>query len=134
MTAVMIGLGDEESEQYDGVLKFLDMLLPSEKATEEKKKVLSEEFDITMTESIEGGIHEMCNLSKGVAEKGFRIGMEQGLQQGLEQGIQQERETGTLRSIQSLMETLQLTAEQAMEALKVEESQRDVYAEKLKAN
>lgn len=115
------------------MLKLLDMLLSSEKATEEKK-VLSEEFEITMTEILEGGIHEMCNLSKGVAEKGFRRGMEQGLQQGLEQGIQQEREAGTLRSIQSLMETLHLTAEQAMEALKVEDAQRGMYAEKLKAN
>lgn len=122
LTAVMIGLGGEESEQYDGVLKLLSVLLSSEKAAEEKKKVLSEEFDITMTESIEGGLEEMCNLSKGVVEKGIAI------------GIQQEREAGTLRSIQNLMETLQLTAEQAMDALKVEESKRSVYAEKLKAN
>lgn len=103
------------------MLKLLDMLLSSEKATEEKK-VLSEEFEITMTEILEGGIHEMCNLSKGVAEKGFRRGMEQGMEQE------------TLRSIQSLMETLHLTAEQAMEALKVEDAQRGMYAEKLKAN
>ncbi len=132
LTAVMIGLGDETGEQYDGVLKLLDVLLSSEKAAEEKKRVLRDEFDITITELIEGGLEEMCNLSKGVAEKGFRRGMERGLQQGLEQGIQQEREAGTLRSIQSLMETLQLTAEQAMDALKVEDTQRDMYAEKLK--
>lgn len=70
----------------------------------------------------------MCNLSKGVVEKGIAIGIERGLQQGIEQ----EREAGTLRSIQNLMETLQLTAEQAMDALKVEESKRRSYAEKLK--
>lgn len=80
------------------MLKLLEVLLSSEKAAEEKTKVLSEEFDITMTEILEGGIYEMCNLSKGVEQKGF--------QRGLEQGIQQEREAGTLRPIQNLMDTL----------------------------
>lgn len=122
----MICLGSEEEEQCQGVLKLLEVLLSSEKAAEEKTKVLSEEFDITMTEILEGGIYEMCNLSKGVEQKGF--------QRGMEQGIQQEREAGTLRSIQNLMGTLHLTVEQAMDALKVEDSKRTVYAEKLKAN
>lgn len=126
LTAVMICLGPEKEEKCQGVLKLLEVLLSSEKAAEEKTKVLSEEFDITMTEILEGGIYEMCNLSKGVEQKGF--------QRGMEQGIQQEREAGTLRSIQNLMETLHLTVEQAMDALKVEDSKRTVYAEKLKAN
>lgn len=124
LTVVMICLEPEEEERCDGVLKLLDVLLSSEKAAEEKKQVLTKEFDITITELIEGGLEEMCNLSKGVAERGFLRGMEQGLEQGMEQE--------TLRSIQSLMETLHLTAEQAMDALKVEEFKRDVYAEKLK--
>ena len=118
LTAVMIGLGDEEGEQCQGVLKLLEVLLSSEKAAEEKTRVLSEEFAITMTEILEGGIYDMCNLSKGVEQKGFRRGMEQGV----------------LRSIQNLMETLHLTAEQAMDALKVEGSKRNEYAEQLKAN
>ena len=45
----------------------------------------------------------MCNLSKGVEERGIAIGLERGM------------ETGTLNAIQNLMETLKLTAEQAME-------------------
>ena len=100
--------------------------MPSEKTAEEKTKVLSEEFAITMTEILEGGIYDMCNLSKGVEQKGF--------QRGIEQGIQQEREAGTLRSIQNLMDTLHLTAEQAMDALKVDTAKRSIYVEKLKMN
>lgn len=122
LTVVMICLGPEEEERCDGVLKLLEVLLSPEKEAEEKKRVLSNEFDITMTETLERGIYEMCNLSKGVAERGFLRGMEQGMEQE------------TLRSIQSLMETLHLTAEQAMEALKVEKFKRNLYAEKLKAN
>ena len=54
----------------------------------------------------------MCNLSKGVEEKGIEI--------------------GTLRAIQNLMETLKLTAEQAMAALKVPDSEQEKYAGMLK--
>ena len=63
----------------------------------------------------------MCNLSKGVMEKGMTKGMEKGMAKGVEQGI--------LSSIKSLMETMGWTIEQAMTALKVPETERQVYQE-----
>ena len=66
----------------------------------------------------------MCNLSKGVEERGIAIGLERGLERGIE--------TTTLNAIWNLMETLKLTAEQAMEALKVPEAEKTKYAEMLK--
>ena len=80
--------------------------------------MLSEEFAITMTEILEGGIYDMCNLSKGVEQKGFRRGMEQGM----------------LLAIQSLMKNRNLTADEAMRDLGIEESKRSIYVEKLKMN
>ena len=62
----------------------------------------------------------MCNLSKGVEERGIAIGIERGIEQGI------------LSSIENLMETLKLTAKQAMEALKVPEAEQPKYASKLK--
>ncbi len=59
----------------------------------------------------------MCNLSKGGEERGIAIGLEQGLERGLE--------TGTLNAIQNLMETLKMTADQA---LKVPETEKVKYA------
>ena len=118
LTAVMICLGPEEEEKCQGVLKLLEVPLSSEKAAEEKTKVLSEEFDITMTEILEGGIYEMCNLSKGVEQKGFQRGVEQGM----------------LLAIQSLMKNKNLTAEEAMTDLGIEGAERSMYAEKLKMN
>ncbi len=70
----------------------------------------------------------MCNLSKGVEERGIACGFEQGLAQGLERGM----ETGTLNAIRNLIETMKLTAEQAMEALKVPEAEKAKYAGMLK--
>ena len=61
-------------------------------------------------------------------EKGIAIGLEQGLERGIERGL----EIGTLNAIRNLMETLKLTAEQAMEAWKVPEEEKVKYAGMLK--
>lgn len=120
LTAVLICLGHSGDDKYAGILKLLDVLLSSEKAPEEKKKILQDDFNIKMTKTLESEVQTMCNLSKGVEEKGIAI------------GIEREREAGTLRSIQNLMETLKLTAEQAMAALKVPDSDQEKYAGMLK--
>lgn len=57
----------------------------------------------------------MCNLSKGVEEQGILIGLEQGI----------------LSSIKNLMDSMDWTAEQAMQALKIPESEQSVYSCKL---
>ena len=66
----------------------------------------------------------MCNLSKGVEERGIAIGLERGLERGIE--------TTTLNAIRNLMETLKLTAEQAMEALQVPKEEKAKYVGMLK--
>ena len=74
----------------------------------------------------------MCNLSKGVEERGIARGLAQGLERGLAQGLERGLETGTLNAIRNLMETMKLTAEQAMEALKVPGAEKVKYAGMLK--
>jgi flagellar biosynthesis/type III secretory pathway protein FliH len=53
---------------------------------DEKKKILSDDFHIAMTEEFESEVQRMCNLSKGVYDKGIQDGIQQGVQQGLQQG------------------------------------------------
>ncbi len=112
MTAVIICLGNSENDNYTGILKLLDVLLSSEKEPEEKKRILQNDFDIKMTRKLEREVSELCNLSKDVEEKGIRKGI--------------------LTSIQNLMESMNWTAEQAMEALKVPEAEWSQYANRLK--
>ena len=119
ITVVMICLGTSENDNYKGILKLLDVLLSSEKEPEEKKKILQDDFEIKMTKTLESEVQDVCNLSKGVQEKGIAIGVKQGFEQG------------TLNSIKNLMETLKLTAEQAMVALKVPEADKPKYVSKL---
>ena len=86
-------------DDHIGVLKLLGVLLSSEKEAEEKKNILQDDFNIAMTKTLESEVSVMCNLSKGVEERGIAIGVERGT------------ETTTLNAIRNLMEILKLTAE-----------------------
>ena len=117
---VFIMCGDEEEKEAEGVLRLLDVLFRSEKGIEERKRILEEEFDIEMNEDMEMEVRHMCNLSKGVENRGIRKGIIQG------------REEEKLDSIRNVMETLGLTMEQAMQALKIPKSEQEKYAHLLK--
>lgn len=73
----------------------------------------------------------MCNLSKGVMEKGMAKGMEKGLEKGIAKGRAEGIAENTFASIKSLMETLGLSVDAAMAALKVPEADRPGYAKQL---
>ncbi len=124
MTAVIICLGNFADKRYTGILKLLDVLLSSEKEAEEKKKILQNDFDIKMTRELEREVSDLCNLSKDVEEKGMKKGIKKGMKEGIKEGI--------LTSIQNLMESMNWTAEQAMEALKVPKAEWSQYESRLK--
>lgn len=112
MSAIMICLGKPDSENYNGILKLLEVLLSSGRTPEEKVKILQEDFEIAMTASLEREVSLMCNLSKGI--------------------IEQTTERTQLDAIRNLMETMKLTVWQAMEALKIPKDDQSKYASMLK--
>lgn len=114
LTAIMICLGDSDDENVSGILKLLEVLLSSNREVNEKKKILQNDFSIEMTKTLEREVSIMCNLSKGVEEKGI--------------------EKGILLSIRNLMETMGWSAEQAMKGLKIPEEEKGKYLEALKKN
>jgi hypothetical protein len=115
LSIIMLCLGGPDGANYDGVLRMLDVLLSNETSEAEKRKILQDDYDIQMTQTMEREVSVMCNLSKGVRE----IGRAEG---------HTERALSDLRS---LMETLGLTIEQAMAALKIPEGERQKYLDLL---
>ena len=69
------------------------------------------DFSIEMTKTLEREVSIMCNLSKGVEEKGIQKGI--------------------LLSIRNLMETMGWSVEQAMEGLKIPEEEKTKYSDEL---
>lgn len=119
LSVIVLCLGKPDGANYDGVLRMLDVLLSSETGEAEKRRILQDDYDIQMTRTMEQEVSVMCNLSKGVMEKGIAKGRAEGRAEGL------------LTSIRSLMETLGLTIEQAMAALQVPENEQKKYRELL---
>lgn len=81
LNVVMICLGKPEQDDND-ILKLLDVLFSSDKGSDDKRKILQDDFDIPMTETIEGSVSQMCNLSKGIEDKGIAIGEARGEARG----------------------------------------------------
>ncbi len=116
LTAVMICLGKPGEENYDGILKLLDVLLSHETTKDEKSRILRDDFHIPMSQTLERKVSLMCNLSEGVWERGMEKG----------------KENTILEIIRNLMDTMKLTAEQAMAALKVPKAEQSKYFDMLK--
>ena len=49
---------------------------------------MQNDFDIKMTRTLESEVQSMCNLSKGIEEKG----RQEGRQEGIQEGIQEEED------------------------------------------
>ena len=62
----------------------------------------------------------MGSLSQGVEQRGIQKGIQRGIKKGI------------LESIQALMETMDLSVQDAMDALKIKEQDRPEYMELLK--
>ena len=115
LSLIMLCLGRPDGENYTGVLRMLDVLLSNETSEAEKRKILQDDYDIQMTQTMEREVSVMCNLSKGVEEKGMAKGMTNGL----------------LTSIKNLVKNMGLSAEQAMSVLEVPEAERQKFMDLL---
>ena len=80
-----------------------------------------------MTKEMEKEAGNMCDYSKMIEDRGIAKGIAKGRAEGVAKGIAK----GILSSIKNLMETTGMTAAQAMDALKVPDSDRAMYAAKL---
>ena len=113
MKVIVISLNDEGMENRNDIIRLLSTLLSTTETIEKRKQILEGEFNIPMTKEIEEEVLEMCNLSMAVELKGDELRL--------------------IKDIKSLMETLHLTAQQAMDALKVPVADQARYAKKVEA-
>ena len=124
LSIVMLCLGGPGGGNYEGVLRMLDVLLSNETSEVEKRKILQDDYGIQMTQTMEQEVSVMCNLSKGVEEKGMAKGIAKGMAKGMTNGI--------LASIKNLVKNLGMSVEQAMSVLEIPETERQNYRDLLK--
>ncbi|MDO5297621.1 MAG: hypothetical protein Q4F00_13520 [bacterium] len=127
LAVIMVCLGDPDDKNCKGILRLLGILLSAAINPEDKKQILHDEFNIPITTNIETEINQMCNLGEAIYRDGLAKGEAQGKTRGIKLGIEQN----IIASIQSLMATLKLSAQEAMNALRIPESEQAKYLEKI---
>ncbi len=76
------------------LISMLEKLL-SQMGVEQKKRILTKEYGMVMSEELERRLQTMCNLSEIIIEEGLSRGMKQ----GIEQGITQDRKKNASRRL-----------------------------------
>ncbi len=132
LSIIMICLGGPDDKNYSGILRMLDVLLSNETSEAEKRKILRDDYDIQMTQVMEEEVSVMCNLSKGVMEKGMAKGRAEGRAEGRVEGRAEGMTNGILSSIKRMVKNMGVSAEQAMSVLEIPEVERQKYMDLLK--
>jgi len=77
LNVVMICLGKKKYTELTGLLRLLNMMMVDNYLTkQQKRQILTDEFDVEITPELEKGVAKMCNLSEGIEQKGIEIGRE----------------------------------------------------------
>jgi phage tail tape-measure protein len=123
---------DEHGEETTDMCKALnDIVKDAKKEGEERGKKLGEEIGEERGKKLGEEIGEERGKKLG-EEIGKKLGEEIGKKLGEEIGEERGKATTTLLSITNLMKNLQLTMEQAMDALEVPQNQRAKYKQLLR--
>jgi len=80
---IIVNLGNADEIISNAVLRLMDVLLSEQMETKDKKWILENEFQIAMTETVEGDFTNMCNLSQGIWENGIERGVILGKAEGV---------------------------------------------------
>lgn len=80
LSVIMIRLNADEdsSTQENKLIGMLDTLLSQSLSVEDRKNILTETYGLQMTQQLEGGMVQMCNLSELISEKSMAKGMAEG--------------------------------------------------------
>ncbi len=121
---ILLGVPNElpENNEQHKLHRLLSVLFSRNMAADDRVELLKNEYHLGNEEDLKE-VSKMCNLSQGILEQGIERGIEQGIERGHINTLQQ--------NIRNLMETMNWTAEFAMDSLKVSEGDRKILMERL---
>ncbi len=77
LTVIMLNIGNPEEPGADKLLRMLGVLLSGKMKENEKRDILTNEYNIPMTREVEKEVTAMCNLSQGIEDRGIQIGRQE---------------------------------------------------------
>ena len=113
IVAIMVNLGKVPSKQR--LLKFLRLIFLDERKAAEKKKILQDEYDLTLTKNMEGAWVKMDSLAAGIEERGILKGEKRGKKQGMDSMMAALRMLKKNLPLETIMEKTGLTLQRLTE-------------------
>ncbi len=127
LTVIMLNIGDPEEPGTDKLLRMLGVLLSGKMKENEKRDILTNEYNIPMTREVEKEVTAMCNLSQGIEDRGIQIGVKRGIQKG--------RQETHIDLYWSMLNEHHWTSKEALDFLKIPADERESFLkEAQKAN
>ena len=114
MNIVMLCL-DSSDNIEDNALGMLNTLLSDTMSSSERIEILDKKFDFDMSPDDKKEVSEMCNVSRGVYDK------------GMDRGITLGMDNSTIAAIKNIMQSLNVSSDRAMDILKVPDEKREYY-------
>ncbi len=132
LRVILVCLGDNEKlagtgDTSEKLIRFLNTLLIRQMPKAERKEELSKEFGLSMTDSMEGEVSEMCNLSQGFIAEGELRGIVKGEKRGIAKGRDEE----AVDNLKNLMEATGWSFEKAADTLKISLEKRMKFKQEL---
>lgn len=115
LNATMVCLGRPEGENYNGLLRMLEVLFSGRHEPKQVIDVLENEYGFSITENLGRSVSDMCNLSMGFFEE------------GVEKGHKEGRIENQLANLRKIMEKMSFSAEDAMSFFDIPEAEREIY-------
>ena len=142
LTMIYLGIGEQQKDQQ-GMIEFntvenrndmeklldvFELLFTSRLSAEVRIEKLEKQYGFQMTEEIQEGVTEMCNLSEGWIEIGRIEGREKGREEGRVEGREEGRVEGRASIIKHIMQKQGWTLEATLQWLEITESQiNEIY-------
>ena len=114
LTNVIICLGDAYDKEASGILRMLEVLLSNKRNASEKRMILQNDFGIQMEMDLESEVTDVGHVLDDVAQENYENGFLESL----------------VSSIKTLTETMNLTVDQAMDALRLCEEDKEELRKK----
>lgn len=112
LSVIMICLNEQAPAGNDGKLHgFLNTLLSPSMNAAKKKRILAEDYGLTMEMELEKELRQMCNLSEAIEEKALKKGLKKGIRQGFSKGKSQGFSQGRAQGIRLTKRVLRLARE-----------------------
>ncbi|MGP1586607.1 MAG: hypothetical protein ACTTH3_08850, partial [Schwartzia sp. (in: firmicutes)] len=113
IVVIMVNLGKVPSKHR--LLRFLRLIFLDERKAAEKKKILQDEYDLTLTKTMEGAWVKMDSLAAGIEERGILKGEKRGEKRGEDRLMAALRMLKKNLPLETIMEKTGLTLQRLTE-------------------